>query len=148
MWIPGPTVTPKTPVKLKKIELKRFDLLCIICGTKNKGGCIQCQYKQCKISFHVECARRSNYFLEVERLENRGRNFRSFCEKHRPLKMVKELEERDRQAHEEVYKFAKVIDRCLEVQNRLDAKSLKSRLVAPLPKPAVPPPPTKEELAR
>ena len=26
MWIPGPSVTPKTPVRMSKIDLKRFDL--------------------------------------------------------------------------------------------------------------------------
>lgn len=40
MWIPGPIVTPKTPVRLNKIDCKRFNLQCIICGFKNEGACI------------------------------------------------------------------------------------------------------------
>lgn len=39
VWIPGPTVTPKTPVRLNKIDHKRFGLHCIICGIK-EGACI------------------------------------------------------------------------------------------------------------
>jgi hypothetical protein len=47
------------------------------------------------ISFHIECARRANYFMEIEKVE-KERIHRIFCEKHRPLKIVKEQEERDR----------------------------------------------------
>lgn len=82
-------MTPKTPVRLNKIDHKRFGLQCIICGLKTEGACVQCQYPKCKISFHIECARRANYFMEVERVD-RERSYRIFCEKHRPLKIVKE----------------------------------------------------------
>jgi len=73
------------------------------------------------ISFHIECARRANYFLEVERVD-RERQFRVFCEKHRPLKIVKELEEEDRQISDEVTKFGKIIDKCVEIQARFQTK--------------------------
>lgn len=66
------------------------------------------------ISFHIECARRANYFMEVERVD-RERSYRIFCEKHRPLKIVKEQEERDRQAVDEVFKFARVVEKSLEI---------------------------------
>ena len=65
------------------------------------------------ISFHIECARRANYFLEVERVDRQS-NYRVFCEKHRPLKIVREMEDKDKQTLEEVQKFSKVIDRCLD----------------------------------
>ena len=38
MWIPGSTVKPKAPVKVNKIDSKRFSLQCIICG-KKEGAC-------------------------------------------------------------------------------------------------------------
>jgi hypothetical protein len=66
------------------------------------------------ISFHIECARRANYFMEIERVE-RERFYRIFCEKHKPLKMVKEQDERNRQAVDEVYKFAKLLEKCYEI---------------------------------
>lgn len=69
------------------------------------------------ISFHIECARRANYYLEVERVD-RERHCRVFCEKHRPLKIVKEMEEKDRQTLDEVHKFCKVIDKCMDVSAR------------------------------
>ena len=93
-WIPGPLVTPKTPVRLNKFDEKRFNLQCIIC-LKKVGACMQCQATRCTISFHVECARRNNYCMEIERRE-RDKSYRMFCEKHRPLKIVKEIEDRDR----------------------------------------------------
>lgn len=82
------------------------------------------------ISFHVECARRANYFMEVDRIE-RERFHRIFCEKHRPLKIVKELEEKDRTTVEEVLKFGKVIDKCMEIQNRTEAKAYKVKRITP-----------------
>ena len=39
---------------------KRFSLSCTFCnrkGKRNRGGsCIQCDYKDCTVSFHVRCA--------------------------------------------------------------------------------------------
>ena len=145
MWIPGPNVTPKTPVRMSKIDVKRFHLQCIICGKKNAGACEQCQYPRCQISFHIECARRANYFLEVERID-RERVFRVFCEKHRPLKIVRELEEKDKQTLDEVHKFSKVIDKCLEKSTVVEAKILRTKRMAPFSKPAPPLPPTKKSM--
>lgn len=76
------------------------------------------------ISFHVECARRANYFLEIERID-RERHYRVFCEKHRPLKIVKEMEERDHQTVDEVQKFCKIIEKSLEVNQRVLFKKAK-----------------------
>ena len=73
------------------------------------------------ISFHIECARRANYFLEVERVD-RERHYRVFCEKHRPLKIVRELEEKDKSTLDEVVKFSKVIERCVEINARNEIK--------------------------
>ena len=73
IWMPGPSVTPKTPVRMSKLDTRRFNLQCIICGKKKAGACITCQYctkdEKCNISFHVECARRANYYMEVERVD-------------------------------------------------------------------------------
>ena len=52
--------------------------------------------------------------MEIERLE-RERFYRIFCERHRPLKIVKEQEEKDTLAVEEVYKFAKMLEKCIEI---------------------------------
>jgi galactokinase len=70
------------------------------------------------ISFHIECARRANYFLDIERVD-RERHYRVFCEKHRPLKIVKEMEERDLTTFNEVLKFSKIIEKSVEVSQRV-----------------------------
>lgn len=56
--------------------------------------------------------------MEAERVD-KDRYYRIFCEKHRPLKIVKEQEERDRQAVEEVHKFARIIEKSLEINERV-----------------------------
>ena len=128
-------MTPKTPVRLNKLDCKRFSLQCIICGLKHAAACIQCQHPKCMISFHIECARRANYFMEVDKVE-RERCFRIFCEKHRPLKIVKQQEERDRQAVDEVYRFAKVIEKSLEINEKVQAKLLRLKRTTPFSKQA------------
>lgn len=87
------------------------------------------------ISFHIECARRANYFMEVDRVE-RERVYRIFCEKHRPLKIVREQEERDKQNVEEIYKFAKVIEKSLEINEKVQAKVMRLKIQTPFSKQA------------
>lgn len=55
--------------------------------------------------------------MEMER--EKQKTFKMFCEKHRPLKIVKEMEERDRQTVDEIQKFCKVIDKCMEIEQRV-----------------------------
>lgn len=65
--------------------------------------------------------------MEIERVE-RERVYRIFCEKHRPLKIVREQEERDKQNVEEVYRFAKVIEKSLEISDKVQAKLTKLKM--------------------
>jgi len=123
-WIPGVHVTPKTPVKLSKIENKSFSLSCIIC-LKKDGACMQCQNGKCDIAFHVECARRANYFMEVEK-KDRDKVHKIFCEVHRPLKIVKEMQEKDKGAEEEVNRFCKVIEKSMEIYSKWEARAFAS----------------------
>ncbi len=60
------------------------------------------------ISFHVECARRASYYMEIDKKDSGQKGsgekvFKIFCEKHRPLKIVKEMEERDSQTLDEIH---------------------------------------------
>ena len=57
--------------------------------------------------------------MEIEKKEgSRDKNFKIFCEKHRPLKIVKEIEERDKQTIDEIHKFSKIIEKCQEIDAR------------------------------
>lgn len=54
--------------------------------------------------------------------------YRVFCEKHRPLKIVKEMEERDVTIIDEIQRFCKILDRCMEIDLRSQLKSNSHRL--------------------
>ncbi len=71
--------------------------------------------------------------MEIERLE-RERFYRIFCERHRPLKIVKEQEEKDTLAVEEVYKFAKMLEKCIEINQRVEAKIYNLKKITPFNK--------------
>ncbi len=51
----------------ENIDPKRYKLTCFICKTKD-GACVQCAKGKCQVAFHVECARRSNYHMEILRM--------------------------------------------------------------------------------
>jgi len=61
--------------------------------------------------------------MEIEK-KDRDKIHRMFCEKHRPLKIVKEMEERDKQTIDEIQKFCKVIEKCLEVDRKFRLKEV------------------------
>lgn len=145
-WIPGPIVTPKTAVRLNKMDEKRFTLQCIICFKKD-GACMQCQSSRCQIAFHIECARRAGYCMEIDKRPDVKENllnmtpvqktdaratfektYRVFCEKHRPLKIVKELEQRDQQTMDEIQRFCKIVDKCMEIDYRHQLRPSSHRL--------------------
>ena len=103
MWTSGTQVTPNTPVKMDNIPFKEFEEGCVICARKGfeVGATVKCYKPGCNIRFHVECAKRNNYCMEVERKVTatshskncRERIYKVFCESHRPFKIVQELAE-------------------------------------------------------
>lgn len=68
--------------------------------------------------------------MEIERID-RERFYRIFCERHRPLKIVKEQEEKNNSAIEEVYKFAKTLEKCIEINNRVQTKIYNLKKITP-----------------
>jgi flagellar motility protein MotE (MotC chaperone) len=56
------------------------------------------------------------------------KTYRVFCEKHRPLKIVKEMEERDQATIEEIQRFCKILDKCMEIDERHQLKPVSIRL--------------------
>ena len=58
--------------------------------------------------------------MEIER--DKEKSYKMFCEKHRPLKIVKEMEERDKQIVDEIQKFCKIIDKSMEIDQRISAR--------------------------
>jgi len=69
--------------------------------------------------------------MEIERKADKDKVFMIFCEKHRPLKIVKELEDRDRQTLEEIQNFCKVIEKCQEIEARSALKEQNKEKASP-----------------
>ena len=69
MWMPGPTVTPRTPVRMARLDYQKFNIGCVICGQKGieVGAALKCFKPECQIYFHVECAKRAGYCMEIEK---------------------------------------------------------------------------------
>ena len=63
-------------------------------------------------------------------IEKKDRHFKVFCEQHRPLKIIKEVEDRDKQAYEEIQKYAKILDKCIEIGNRNEESEEKVQKVS------------------
>lgn len=51
------------------IDSKKFKLTCSICKEKKAGVCINCAKEKCSSTFHIECARRANFYMETKNQE-------------------------------------------------------------------------------
>lgn len=86
LWTPEVFLEEKKNVinikGVENIDKKRFNLSCSICKTKSifflvqknrfkieSGACVQCSKGKCQFSFHPECARRSNHYMEIKEEE-------------------------------------------------------------------------------
>lgn len=123
-------VTPKTPVKMNRMDFSKFDKGCVICGKKgiSVGACVKCNKADCNIYFHVECAKRSNYCMEIEKKgasNNREKQFKIYCESHRPFKIIQEINEQNNKEIEDIQKYTKTIEKALETQAKHQAKPKK-----------------------
>lgn len=95
LWMKEPVVTPRTPVNMTKLDFSRFNQMCFICCKKglDVGACVKCHKQDCQVWFHVECAKRQNYCMEIDKkgsphCSNKERTFKLYCESHRPFKIL------------------------------------------------------------
>ena len=91
-WTPGIYFADELKTKIEgTLELERFDLTCHQCMDRKKGSCIQCDFKDCKVSRHVRCAVQSGMIFNWEDMEKMvGKNYATetysmpvFCDRHR-----------------------------------------------------------------
>lgn len=113
-FIPDVKFTFRSAVKLSKLKENSFEKTCIICHQRH-GACVKCSHPSCQIYMHAECARRAQFYLDIDReisnhddlekqdnyekktkrLEYRTTfNRKVFCEPHRPFELIKEIEEK------------------------------------------------------
>lgn len=85
LWLPETafkdTQTMKPIVGMERIDRRRWNMVCCVCGKKG-GACVQCREGSCNKSFHVMCARRRGCFVEVEYGKFKRSRFVAYCKDH------------------------------------------------------------------
>ena len=97
-----------TNINLKKIDPRRFTLRCQVCKTKD-GACLQCQHGRCQIAFHPECGK--DFFTNT-RDKTGYDEVSTYCPAHKPLKLRRILEGKEKKCIEDIVAFCKSFERC------------------------------------
>ena len=67
------------------LDYTRFEFECSICKEK-QGSCITCDYAGCKKNFHVRCAIKKKFILNIKAMEKKLKvkdwDIKVYCEKH------------------------------------------------------------------
>ena len=92
-----------TNINLKNIDPKRFTLRCQVCKTKD-GACLQCQHGRCQAAFHPECGK--DYFTNT-RDKTGYDEVNIYCPLHKPLKLRRVLEGKEKKCVEDILSFCK-----------------------------------------
>ncbi len=115
-WIPelefSTEAASETITGLDAIDGKRFKLVCSICRLRGVGCCLQCGKGKCQTAFHAECARLAGLYMEFSNFKEEGTSNIVYCEKHRPLKLRKAIEQTHKRSEEDVVGFCRLIDKC------------------------------------
>lgn len=92
IWIPevslGNSTFMEPVMDVEKVPKPRWKLMCTICNQK-MGACIQCGNKNCFRAFHVTCARRAKWCLQMKSSHGGPANLdasvlKAYCDKHVP----------------------------------------------------------------
>ena len=94
-------------IDLTSIDRKKFQDICEICKTKN-GACIKCNAIKCKKSFHPECAKK--LFLYT-RNKTGYEDVNCYCELHKPSKLRKNLDIKEKKLYGDFINFIKTYDK-------------------------------------
>jgi hypothetical protein len=114
-------------IDLKMMDSKRFTLKCCVCKTKD-GACLQCQYGRCQIAFHPECGK--DFFTNT-RDKTGYDEVGYYCTLHKPLKLRRVLEGKDKKTVEDVLAFSKNFEK-LEKKPKI---SVNPKKVLKIPRP-------------
>ena len=85
------------------VESERWTRKCKVCGTDN-GATLLCQHKKCDFAFHPECGKELLVNYKKFGLEETD----CFCLSHRPIKLGKMIENRDKTKLEEIQEFVRL----------------------------------------
>jgi hypothetical protein len=108
-------------IDLSGIDTSKLNIPCEICHQKT-GLSVQCSFSRCSTHFHTNCNREPTISKSIEK--------KSYCTLHKPLKLRKLLEARQRQLHEDIYKFSKSMEKYfarVKIQVKILKKKKKSK---------------------
>lgn len=94
-------------IDLKTVDKKKFLETCEICKTQN-GACIKCSHSRCKVFFHPSCSK--NQFLYT-RNKTGFEEVSVFCETHRPSKLRRSIEMKEKRMYLDFVNFVKAIEK-------------------------------------
>lgn len=120
-WIPeisfGSQQTKEPVEGLEGMSAKRLQLVCSLCGVKG-GACIPCGKVSCATDFHAECGRRAGLYAESFVSKSQEVVYRMYCKKHRPLRILRELDINRKKALEEIVAFSKALTNSLPLPKK------------------------------
>jgi PHD-zinc-finger like domain/PHD-finger len=90
-------------IDITSIDKKKFTEICQICKT-TKGACIKCSSLRCKKYFHPECAK--HLFLYTRNKTGLD-DVSVYCDIHKPSKLRKNLEIKDKKLYNDLVYFIK-----------------------------------------
>eukprot|EP00826_Nyctotherus_ovalis_P020439 TRINITY_DN16418_c0_g2_i5.p1 TRINITY_DN16418_c0_g2~~TRINITY_DN16418_c0_g2_i5.p1 ORF type:complete len:506 (-),score=107.70 TRINITY_DN16418_c0_g2_i5:260-1654(-) len=128
-WLPelGFNLVNREITRFEKLDARRLELTCGVCGQRRAGYCVQCSKGNCHIGFHVECARLAGLHMEFVLNDVESGVNLVFCERHRPLKLKRELEAARKKWTEDVVKFCDTVNKCVEIVERNGECTKRSR---------------------
>lgn len=90
-------------IDVSQVEPERWKRACKVCGS-DKGATLLCQHRKCEFSFHPECGKELLVAWKKFGLEEED----CYCLSHRPIKLGKMIENRDRTKLEEIQNFVRL----------------------------------------
>lgn len=97
---------------VETIDKKRFKIMCEVCQTSRTGACVKCAEEGCNLHYHAECARKAGVYME-QRYIDRMQYF-IYCNYHKPLKVCRVIEAKNKKYKDEIIKFCRNIEKYVE----------------------------------
>jgi hypothetical protein len=85
---------------------QNFEEFCYVCKRKNCGVTVKCHHTNCEMRFHVECARKVKFSLEVDYSIKNDVKYYILCHKHLELDINKQLKIRKQILKNEINSYS------------------------------------------
>ncbi len=104
--VPGVLIADKkamTGIDISHVETERWKRPCKVCGS-DAGATLLCHHRKCEFTFHPECGKELLVTWKKFGLEEED----CYCLSHRPIKIGKMVENRDKAKLEDIQNFVKL----------------------------------------